>query len=133
MGDSNFNENGRRRPTQMVLVLNVSLAAETQEALLSVLAAATGSAVPVVPVAGPEVVQAEDLWLSLSEAAQHMGVSTSTLHKYASQRKIESRKLGGRLQFRRAVLDRFMHEQVRPVHRTTRPRSIMPTALGSGK
>jgi len=133
MGETNFSENGRGRPTQLVVVLNVSLASETQEALLRILAAANRTAAPVSPVAGPEIMQSEVLWLSLGEAAQHMGVSTSTLYKYASQRKIESRKLGGRLQFRRAVLDRFIEEQVRPVHRATQPRSIMPAALGSGK
>jgi excisionase family DNA binding protein len=133
MGEINPSDNGHRRSAQLVLVLNVSLASDTQEALLRALAAANGSAASVSPVDGPEIVQVENLWLSLREAAQHIGVSTSTLYKYASQRKIESRKLGGRLQFRRAVLDCFMQEQVRPVYRENRPRSIMGSALSSGK
>ena len=108
------NENARARPLRVVLVLNVSLAAETQDAWLSALAAASSPLRGAAP-AGPRIVQCDDPWLALGEAAQHMGISTSTLYKYASQGKIESRKLAGRLQFRRSLLDRFMAEQVRPV------------------
>ncbi len=130
MTDPNLQENVSKRLTQLVLVLNITLAAETQEALVSALAAA---ARPHATAAGLSVPQADDPWLGLGDAAQHLGVSTSTLYKYASQGKIESRKLAGRLQFRRSLLDRFMAEQVRPVRRAARLRSIIPAALGSGK
>ena len=133
MSDITLQENGSKRPTQLVLVLNITLAAETQEALVSALAAAASPHVQTVTAAESSVAQAEDPWLGLGDAAQHLGVSTSTLYKYASQGKIESRKLAGRLQFRRSRLDRFMAEQVRPVRRATRLRSIIPAALGSGK
>jgi excisionase family DNA binding protein len=79
------------------------------------------------------MVESDDAWLALGEAAHYMEISTSTLYKYASQGKIESRKLAGRLQFRRSALDRFMEEKVRPARHPTRPRSIIPAALGSGK
>jgi excisionase family DNA binding protein len=112
--------------------LNVSLAAETQDTLLSALAAASSPVRGAEP-AGPRIVESDDPWLALGDAAQHLGISTSTLYKYASQGKIESRKLAGRLQFRRSALDRFMEEKVRPARHVTRPRSIIAAALGSGK
>jgi excisionase family DNA binding protein len=133
VSESNLNGNGRIRPLRLVLVLNVSLAAETQDALLSALTARAGPPVPAVAAPAAQVGQSEDPWLSLDRAAQHVGISTSTLYKYVSQGKIQSRKLAGRLQFRRSALDSFMEEHVRPVRHTTRSRNIMSAALGSGK
>ena len=57
----------------------------------------------------------------------------STLYQYASQKKIECRKLGGRLEYHRSTLDQFKDQQIRPAHRWFSPRSIIPPALGSGK
>jgi excisionase family DNA binding protein len=133
MAETNLPENGSKRPTQLVLVLNITMAAETQEALMSALAVAARPHVQTVIAAGSSVAQGDDPWLGLRDAARHLGVSTSTLYKYASQGKIESRKLAGRLQFRRSLLDRFVAEQVRPARREARLRSIIPAALGSGK
>jgi excisionase family DNA binding protein len=133
MTETNLQENGSKRPTQLVLVVNITLAAETQEALVGALAAAARPGVRPVTAVGSPVAQVEDPWLGLGDAAQHLGVSSSTLYKYASQGKIESRKLAGRLQFRRSLLDRFMAEQVRPARPGARLRSIIPAALGSGK
>jgi len=73
-----------------------------------------------------------DPWLNHEQAADHLGISKSTLYQYASQEKIECRKLGGRLEYLRSTLDRFKDQQIRPARRLVRG-SIIPTALGSGK
>ncbi len=75
----------------------------------------------------------EDAWLRHSEAANYLGISKSTLYQYACQRKIECRKLGGRLEYRRSTLDRFKDLQVRRTHEWFPRKSIIATALGSGK
>ena len=75
----------------------------------------------------------EDAWLRHSEAANYLGISTSTLYQYACQHKIECRKLGGRLEYRRSTLDRFKDLQIRRTHEWFPQKSIITTALGSGK
>ncbi|MCI0723685.1 MAG: helix-turn-helix domain-containing protein [Acidobacteria bacterium] len=70
--------------------------------------------------------------MSHSAAAEYLGISTSTLYKYACQQKVECRKLGGRLDYRRSVLERFKEEQIRPARRVER-RGIITSAHGSGK
>src|ERR1700740_104905 len=55
----------------------------------------------------------EDAWLRHSAAANYLGISKSTLYQYACQHKIECRKLGGRLEYRRSILDRFKDLQIR--------------------
>ena len=59
-----------------------------------------------------------DSWLVHSEAAEYLGVARSTLYHYVSEGRIESRKMGGRLEYRLAALEQFKDEQVRPVRRT---------------
>jgi excisionase family DNA binding protein len=75
----------------------------------------------------------EDPWLRQTEAANYLGISKITLYQYACQRKIECRKLGGRLEYRRSTLDRFKDLQVRRTHEWFPRKSIVTTALGSGK
>jgi excisionase family DNA binding protein len=75
----------------------------------------------------------EDPWLRQTEAANYLGISKSTLYQYACQHKIECRKLGGRLEYRRSTLDRFKDLQVRRTHEWSPRKSIITTALGSGK
>lgn len=75
----------------------------------------------------------DDRWFKHAEAAEYLGISKSTLYQYACQQKIECRKLGGRLEYRRSTLDQFKDQQIRPAHRWFSRRSIMPAALGSGK
>ena len=74
-----------------------------------------------------------DPWLKHPEAAEYLGIATSTLYRYACQQKIECRKLAGRLEYRRSTLDQFKDQQIRPAHRWSSQRSIIPAALGSGK
>jgi len=75
----------------------------------------------------------DDRWFKHAEAAEYLGISKSTLYQYACQQKIECRKLGGRLEYRRSTLNQFKDQQIRPAHRWFSRRSIMPVALGSGK
>ena len=72
-----------------------------------------------------------DSWLPHIEAAKFLGVSISTLYRYACQKKIETRKLGGRLEYRRSILDKFKNQQIRPAQ-CSRARGIITPALGSG-
>ncbi len=81
----------------------------------------------------PSQREVEDPWLKHAEAAEYLGISKSTLYQYACQQKIECRKLAGRLEYRRSVLDRFKDLQIRPARRWPSSRSIIPSALGSGK
>jgi hypothetical protein len=76
---------------------------------------------------------ASDSWLKHAVAAEYLGISKSTLYQYACQQKIEYRKLAGRLEYRRSTLDQFKDQQIRPAHRWLSQRSILSTALGSGK
>ena len=120
-------------PLQLVFVLEVTLASESQRNLLSALTTvARPDALPS-PLAVAPIPPGQGAWLALKDAAQYIGVSTSTLYKYASQRRIESRKLAGRLQFRRSLLDRFIAEQVRPARPEAATQGIIQPALGSGK
>ena len=73
-----------------------------------------------------------DVWLTHAEAARYVGVAISTLYRYAEQERIECRKLGNRLEYRRSSLDRFKENQIRPPRRT-RSRGIIAPTLGSGK
>jgi len=72
-----------------------------------------------------------DSWLPHVEAAKFLGVSISTLYRYACQKKIEARKLGGRLEYRRSTLDKFKTQQIRPAQ-CSRARGIITPTLGSG-
>jgi excisionase family DNA binding protein len=73
-----------------------------------------------------------DLWLHHNEAADYLGISKSTLYRYAEQGHIESRKLGNRLEYRRSALDEFKNQNVRPARRTSHGRGIIAPAPVSG-
>jgi excisionase family DNA binding protein len=60
------------------------------------------------------------VWLTHLEAAKCLGVSTTTLYRYAEQERIEFRKIGNRLEYRRSALDQFKEQHVRPARRTRR-------------
>ena len=81
----------------------------------------------------PPQTESEDAWLNHTEAAQYLGMSKSTLYRYVCEQRIECRKLGGRLEYCRSILDRFKKEQVRPARRSRTSGSIIKSALGSGK
>jgi hypothetical protein len=74
-----------------------------------------------------------DVWLKHPEAAEYLGIAPSTLYRYACQQRIESRKVCGRLEYRRSALDKFKDLHIRPATRWLSSKRIIPTALGSGK
>lgn len=60
------------------------------------------------------------VWLTHPEAAKSLGISTTTLYRYVEQEKIEFRKIGNRLEYRRSTLDQFKDQHVRPARRPRR-------------
>ena len=102
-----------------------------REAITSL--AAQTSACPIIPEINSLRSVPDDAWLRHSQAANYLGISKSTLYQYACQHKIECRKLGGRLEYRRSTLDRFKDLQIRRSHEWFAQKSIITTALGSGK
>jgi excisionase family DNA binding protein len=70
-------------------------------------------------------------WLTHSEVARYLGVAISTLYRYAEHERIECRKIGNRLEYRRASLDRFKESLIRPARRP-RVRGIIAPTLDSG-
>ena len=92
--------------------------AEPIVSLLKNLAASVGCPAAFSFNGGPDSANAiDDLWLNHAKAADYLGISKSTLYQYASRQKIECRKLGGRLEYRRATLDQFKAQQIRPAQR----------------
>jgi excisionase family DNA binding protein len=57
------------------------------------------------------------VWLTHPEAAKCLGISTTTLYRYVEQEKIEFRKIGNRLEYRRSTLDQFKDQHVQPARR----------------
>jgi excisionase family DNA binding protein len=60
------------------------------------------------------------VWLAHPEAAKCLGISRTTLYRYAEQQRIEFRKIGNRLAYRRSALDQFKEQHVRPARRPRR-------------
>jgi excisionase family DNA binding protein len=75
----------------------------------------------------------EDSWLTHEEAALYLGISKTTLYRYACQQVVESRKMGGRLQYRQSALDQFQDQHTRPARFPSHAESIITPALRSGK
>lgn len=75
--------------------------------------------------------QTNSPWLNHTEAAAYLGIGISTLYRYAESERIECRKLGNRLEYCRASLDRFKESLIRPARRP-RTRAIITSTLGSG-
>ena len=56
-------------------------------------------------------------WLTHLEAARFLGISKATLYRSAGQERIEFKKIGNRLEYRRSALDRFKEQHVHPARR----------------
>jgi excisionase family DNA binding protein len=100
------------------------LPSKQAETLISVLQEFVSSAEGLAPASFSAVAMApiEDsttVWLTHPEAAKCLGISTTTLYRYAEQERIEFRKIGNRLEYRRSALDQFKDQHVR---RARRPR-----------
>lgn len=104
---------------------------ETLQKLLAVLSAQEPVTLPF----GSRKAELEmvDTWVSHASAAKHLGVSESTLYRYAEHGILESRKLCGRLQYRLSSLDKFKEQHIRPALRSLSERAILSTAPTSGK
>ena len=74
-----------------------------------------------------------DPWLPHDEAAKYLGISKSTLYRYAHQERIECRKIAGRLEYRQSKLENLKQEQIRPARVRLHSRGIIPSTLNSGK
>jgi excisionase family DNA binding protein len=110
--------------------------AEPLLSLLEQLAATSQSPIPLPSELGsaPHVpASASDRWLEHTEAAKCLGVSKSTLYRYASQSRIEYRKIAGRLEYRQSVLEKHKQAQVRPARFPLSDGGIIRSALSSGK
>jgi len=129
----------KRLETDSSIVACVVFQARDPEALIQslrqALVAVVDPELSATATAGPPVPQKEpeDPWLKHPQAAEYLGVSQSTLYQYACHQKIECRKLAGRLEYRRSILDKFKDLQVRPANGWRSSRGIIPSALGSGK
>jgi predicted DNA-binding transcriptional regulator AlpA len=74
-----------------------------------------------------------DSWLPHVEAAKFLGVSKSTLYRYACQERIECRKIAGRLEYRQSSLESLKQKQIRPARLPLGSGGIIPSTLNSGK
>jgi len=123
------------RTRLVACLLLVPSDAEPIVALLEQLAAS--SRIPTLPSLSEPGLDAaavtEDRWLEHIEAAKCLGVSKSTLYRYACQRRIECRKIAGRLEYRQSALERLKREQTRPARLSHHADGIILAALRSGK
>ena len=116
---------GKRQIANPTVVVCVVFQTRDPEDLLELLREAlTGIADPVpetvaiLPTIAPR--SDSDPWLKHPEAAEYLGISKSTLYRYAEQERIESRKLGNRLEYRCSSLDKFKDQHIRPTRRPRR-------------
>lgn len=73
------------------------------------------------------------VWLTHPEAAKYLGISTTTLYRYAERERIECRKIGNRLEYRRSALEDFKQQHIRPARRHFNDGAILSAAPTSGK
>ena len=137
-GDANANANAltsSQQNSSPTLVACFLLPPEQVDKLISLLQgiAANPASAPATLTSsfGPMPLTSNTIWLTHIEAARYLGVATSTLYRYAEQERIEYRKTGNRLEYRRSALDRFKENQIRPARRS-RSRGIIAPTLGSG-
>jgi excisionase family DNA binding protein len=101
------------------------LPAQQAENLISVLQEFVSSAEGLVPATfSPLAItptnDSTSVWLTHPEAAKCLGISTTTLYRYVEQERIEFRKIGNRLEYRRSALEQFKEQRVRPARRPRR-------------
>jgi excisionase family DNA binding protein len=106
--------------------------AESLIAMLQRLAASSPAAASASTPPDTAIQEFQSRWLTHSEAARYLGVAMSTLYHYAEQERIECRKIGNRLEYRRSSLDRFKESLIRPARRARNRGTIAPMLLGSG-
>jgi excisionase family DNA binding protein len=125
-GDSSAGLSGAtKEESSPAFVACFVLPSKQAETLISVLHEFVASGEGVAPANFSAVAMApsEDstaVWLTHPEAAKCLGISTTTLYRYAEQERIEFRKIGNRLEYRRSTLDQFKDQHVRPARRPRR-------------
>ena len=125
-----------RRTSFVACLLLVPSDAKPIVAFLEQLAARAQTPIPypLFPDSGSQPAKTtEDHWLQHSEAAKCLGVSRSTLYRYVCQRRIECRKIAGRLEYRRSSLEKLKKDQIRPARLSHQAGGIIPSAFSSGK
>jgi excisionase family DNA binding protein len=111
---------GENIPDSAIIVAFAILTLKDSESILSILQKMLSQSQTLTQnrEAGPvKDVRSEDMsesWLTHSQAAHHLGISTNTLYRYAEQQKLESRKVGGRLQYRVRTLEQYKNQRLRP-------------------
>lgn len=128
-----------QEPTPSTAVLTcVLIFAKDSEPILAILKKLTGHSPDAEQVSATLTRKIEmpleptDPWLHHNEAAEYLGISKSTLYRYAEQGHIESRKLGNRLEYRHSALNEFKNQKVRPARRSSHGRGIIAPAPVSG-
>lgn len=117
----------------------ILLLPKESESVMAILQKLIGTAVSSVPINTTVLHKtsskpsSDEEWFNHNEAAAYLGIAKSTLYRYSEQQRIESRKLGGRLEYRRTALDKFKDQHVRPARRSAHGECIIPSALSSGK
>ena len=133
--DSHRVESSNENSTDSAIVVYVFIVPKNVEAALETIRTlvAQGAFQNAVDFRSPQQPKASvaDPWLSHSASAEYLGVSSSTLYRYACQERIETRKLAGRLEYRRSTLNQFKEQQIRSP-RCPRSRDIIIPTLGSG-
>jgi predicted DNA-binding transcriptional regulator AlpA len=74
-----------------------------------------------------------DRWLEHAEAAEFLGIAKSTLYRYVSHQRIESRKIAGRLEYRQSHLEKLKQDHIRPARLRHASGGIILSTLNSGK
>jgi excisionase family DNA binding protein len=129
-------DDASRRTSVVACLLLVPSDAEPIVALLEQLAASSQAPIPYpfFSDSGSQPAKTTgDHWLQHSEAAKCLGVSRSTLYRYVCQRRIECRKIAGRLEYRLSSLEKLKKDQIRPARLSRRDGGIIPSAFSSGK
>ncbi|MGB8521630.1 MAG: helix-turn-helix domain-containing protein, partial [Candidatus Acidiferrales bacterium] len=113
----------RQMSNNQILLACILLVPEDAAPLLALLKQINGNSGPPIAPESTDIRQMNsprpqsDSWLGHSEAADYLGVAKSTLYRFACEGRIETRKLGGRLEYRRLTLDKFKEQQIRPARR----------------
>jgi len=136
-GDSDASDQATREaPRLLACLLLVPSDAEAIIAFLEKLVAGSGNGIALPSRIGRELYVAgdtEDRWLEHPDAAKCLGISKSTLYRYACQQRLEYRKIAGRLEYRHSTLEKFKSGQTRPARISQRTDGILSSALSSGK
>jgi hypothetical protein len=98
------------------------------ESLQQFLAAAAGYSSVVLSNFTKATLEGVDSCLENRAAAEYFGVGRSTLYHHAEGEQIESRRFGGRLEYRSSSLDEFKARHVLPASRSRRECSVSLSA-----